>query len=231
MSLSDDIPEAVEKVFREAWSERVGKVVPDPSSLLLGNDAVILHGTILYADMSGSTYLVDNHPAQFAAEIYKAYLASSAHIIKENDGVITAYDGDRIMAVFIGDSKNTNASKSAFNIAWSVNQVINPAIKLQYPSTTYQMNYSIGIDTSQVLVSRVGVKNDNDLVWVGRAANYAAKLSDLEAGAIYITRQVFDQLHESCKYYGNPSESMWDTRTWTAMNLFVYRSTWWLKPS
>jgi class 3 adenylate cyclase len=50
---------------------------------------------------------------RFAAEIYKTFLHCAAKIIRSEDGVITAYDGDRIMAVFIGNAKNTSAVRAA----------------------------------------------------------------------------------------------------------------------
>jgi class 3 adenylate cyclase len=71
----------------------------------LGNDAVKLSATVLYADLADSTKLVDGHTKQFSAEIYKTFLHCAAKIIRSEDGVITAYDGDRVMAVFIGDRR------------------------------------------------------------------------------------------------------------------------------
>ena len=90
------------------------------------------------------------------------------------------------------------------------------------------MGHVIGIDTSRVLACRIGVRNDNDLVWVGRAANYAAKLSNLNEGyPIYITGSVFDRLNESAKVGGDPQKSMWEERSWTSMNkMRIYRSNW-----
>jgi class 3 adenylate cyclase len=41
----------------------------------------------------------------------------------------------------------------------------------------YQLKHVIGIDSSSLFACRIGIRNDNDAVWVGRAANYAAKLS------------------------------------------------------
>jgi len=46
----------------------------------------------------------------------------------------------------------------------------------------------VGIDTSALFVARIGVRNDNDLVWVGRAANYAAKLTEIpEDNTVFVT--------------------------------------------
>ena len=109
MTFKTDLESEVKEIFESKWKEREGQVVPDPEALKLGNDAVKLKATVLYADMADSTDLVDNNKPHFAAEIYKAFLRCAARIIKNEQGTITAYDGDRVMAVFLGDSKNTSA--------------------------------------------------------------------------------------------------------------------------
>src|ERR1039458_8952687 len=85
-----------------------------------------------------------------------------------------------------------------------------------------------GTNRSKLLESRIGVRNDNDLVWIGRAANYAAKLSNLsDEVAIRITHSVYDQMNECVKIGGVNKENMWEERTWTDMNgMKIYRSNW-----
>lgn len=227
MAFKDDLEAAIKKIFRDGWAKRDGEVVPEPQDLNLGNDAVSLNATILYADMSDSTKLVDNQSAELAAEVYKSYMACAARVIKLEGGSITAYDGDRVMGIFIGDVKNTTAARTALKISWAVKKIINPALVSQYGTGAYQMQHCIGIDTSSIMASRIGVRNDNDLVWVGRAANYGAKLSSLEAGYVYITEAVFNKLADVSKFNGEPKTLMWDKRCWTAMNnMTVYRSGW-----
>lgn len=69
--------------------------------------------------------------------------------------------------------------------------------------------------------------NDNDLVWVGRAANYAAKLSSLAEYKTYITHSVYDTMLDKAKYGGNPRQDMWTQLSWTDMdNLRIYGSSW-----
>ncbi len=53
--------------------------------------------------------MVDKKSRQYSAEVYKTFLHCAAKIVRSHDGTITAYDGDRIMAVYIGGSKNTSA--------------------------------------------------------------------------------------------------------------------------
>ncbi|MGC4089436.1 MAG: adenylate/guanylate cyclase domain-containing protein [Polyangiaceae bacterium] len=229
MGLREDLESEVSTIFRKQWTTRDSENVPEPEDLRLGNDASKLDATVLYADMSDSTKLVDNHGAEFAAEVYKAYLVCAARIIKDVGGTITAYDGDRIMAVFMGRSKNTSAAKAALKINHAVLHIINPALKKQYPHTEFALGHVVGIDTSSLFAARIGVRNDNDIVWVGRAANYAAKLSAIDnPNTTYITEDVFDILHESAKYGGSGREPMWERRSWTDMNgMTIYRSKWW----
>jgi len=179
MSLLDDLATAVKEIFAGSWSSRKGTVVPESDDLGLGNDAISLDGTVLYADLSESTALVDEYKPWFAAEVYKTYLHCAAKIISSQDGAITAYDGDRIMAVYIGGSKNTNAARSALKINYAVDKIINPALVAQYPTTTFRVKHAVGVDTSSLFVARTGIRGANDLVWVGRAANHAAKMSSI----------------------------------------------------
>jgi len=225
---SKEILAEIKSIFSAKWDTREGRKVPEAEELRLGNDAVSIDGTVLYADMADSTGLVNNFKDWFAAEIYKSYLISACRIIRENGGEITAFDGDRVMAVFIGNNKNTSAAKTALKINFIVKE-INGLIKSSYKDTAYQLNQTVGIDTSKLFIARTGIRNANDLVWVGRAANYAAKLCALGSTdyPIHITESVFSVLAEEAKYGGNPRGTMWGKRMWTERNIVVYRSNWW----
>lgn len=228
MGLLVDLNTEVEQIFKEQWKTRKGQVVPGSEDLKLCNDAVLLDGTVLYADLSGSTYLVDNNKQHFAAEIYKTYLHCAAKIVRSEGGTITAYDGDRIMAVYIGDSKNTSAARSALKIYYAVLYIINPAIKKQYPNSNYEIGQVTGIDTCKLFIARTGIRGSNDLVWVGKAANYAAKLSTLPSTySTYITSEVYDVLNKEVKI-SSDGRSMWERAIWNQMNnKIIYRSNWW----
>ena len=102
-------------------------------------------------------------------------------------------------------------------------------IKQSYPNSAFSLFHSVGIDTSDLLVARTGIRNSNDLVWVGRSANYAAKLCALgDSNYItYITEDVFKMFADNAKNGGNPRRSMWEKRTWTEKGIVVYKSNWW----
>jgi len=225
MALKEDLEKEVAAIFRATWTERDGTTVPSEDSLRLSNDAVKLDATVLYADLADSTKLVDNNSSQFAAEIYKTFLLCAAKIIKAENGSITAYDGDRIMAVFIEGAKNTAAVRAGMKIKWAVEEIVNPAQKAVYTSKEYSVRHVVGIDTSKLFVARTGVRGANDLVWVGRAANYAAKLSALPASFTYLTKEVYDSMLDEVKF--SNGQNMWSAVTWNTFdNRTIYRSSW-----
>lgn len=96
----------------------------------------------------------------------------------------------------------------------------------QYANTPYLPKHVVGIDTSKLFVARTGVRGANDLVWVGRAANYAAKLAALpEDYFTYITKEVFDVLAPDMKT--SNGQSMWEVARWTGLDgRIIYRSKW-----
>lgn len=227
MAFKEDLESEVKQILKDQWTVETTKGVPDPDQLRLSNHAKDLEtATVLYADLDGSTNMVEQYDWTFSAEIYKAYLRCAARIIAAEKGIVTAYDGDRIMAVFTGDAKNTRAVRAAMKINHAVVTIIRPAIGAQYPSKSFTLKHVIGVDTSQLRAARIGVRGYNDLVWIGRAANYAATLTNLSEKPLWITKAVYDVMHKDVKY-SSDGESMWEKRSWTAMNdMEIYRSDW-----
>src|SRR5712671_3016969 len=146
MGIVDELTTEVTSILATRWESRDGRVVPEAEHVKLGNDAVKLDGTVLYADLADSTGLVKQKSAAYAAEVYKCYLHCASKIIAHYGGVITAFDGDRVMAVYIGDRKNSNAARTALAINHAVVKIINPKIEAQYPGKGYIVRQSVGID-------------------------------------------------------------------------------------
>lgn len=228
MGLKDELETYVGKVFTEEWVRRQGQKVPDTEDVALKNEAVELDATVLYADLAGSTKLVEEKHDWVAADVYKSYLYCAAKIIRSNGGVITAYDGDRVMAVFIGGTKNSSAAKSGLQIHWGVKNVIMPRYKQKFPKTTYQLQQRVGIDTSKLFVARTGIRGNNDLVWVGNAANHAAKMAALDPKyPTYISDAVYLMLKDWAKFGGDaPKKNMWTAVGSSALGYPLYGSSW-----
>ena len=229
MSLTDDLTAKVSEAFRSSWTTRKGLIVPAPADLKLSNDAIEFdRATVLYADLSGSTSLVDRKIWWFAAEVYKTFLHCAATIINSEKGTITAYDGDRIMAIWLGDPQTTPAARCALKINHAVTHIINPILREVYSSANFVVKHVVGIDTSAVHAARTGVRGDNDIVWVGRAANYAAKLTELDlAERTWLTEAAYNHLLDDLKVNGAPPRNMWKRYKWSQHgDIPIYGSTW-----
>jgi class 3 adenylate cyclase len=228
MGLKDDLTAQVNETFQTTWDEQETKEVPEPIGLRLDkNHAKNLEAaTVLYADLDGSTQMVEDYSWEFSAEVYKTYLKCAAQIIKSEGGIITAYDGDRIMSIFTGNYKNTSAVRSALKINYAVIHIIQPALEVQYQSSEFTLKHVVGIDTSELRASRIGVRGDNDIVWIGRAANYAAKLTSLSGSTTWITESVYEKMNKEVKF--SEGNNMWSRDIWKEMdNLPIYASDYW----
>lgn len=230
MALADDLKSQVVSIFDTKWERRTGNKVPEPESVTLGKDAVEIDGVVLYTDMVDSTGLVAGHPDWFAANIFKVFLNCACRVIRANDGAITSFDGDRVMAVFMGETKNTNAAKSALQITYAATQIINEEIPKKW-KTDFRVRHVTGIDSGKLFVARTGIRGSNDLVWVHKSANRAARLSSLRVGGYssIISEEVFSRLREDAKLGGSDKKPMW-----TAINMagegLLYGSTCHSKP-
>ncbi len=238
MTLLDDLKNETAKVVHDAWTRRDGTVVPETEDLALGNEGVNLDATFVYADLHDSTRLAIANQS-VAAEVFKAYLMGTTRIIRALGGEIRSFDGDRVMGVFIEGAKNTNAVEAGLKINYFFNQILTPEFNAFYKGSFpsgLPLSQTVGIDTSKIMVVRSGIRNNNDLVWVGRAPNIAAKLSAIrEVGfSTYITKAVFDVMLDSSKFGGSARQLMWESRSWSPGKEFgvvdVYRSNWRWQP-
>jgi adenylate cyclase len=235
MALIDDLKSETDAIVKKQWQRRKGEVVPENDDVALGNSCVDLKATFLYADLADSTELAIMDRT-IAAEVAKAYLMGTTRIIRDVGGEIRSFDGDRVMGVFFGDSKNSEAAEAALKINYFFTYILIPSFTSFYTGRTFSLSQCVGVDVSDAMVVRTGIRNNNDLIWVGRAPNVAAKLSGIreEGFSSYISDRVFNRLRDTSKFGGNPLRLMWEGRTWSKGIPYgsdsVYRSSWWWKP-
>lgn len=131
------------------------------------------------------------------------------------------------MAAFIGDHKNTQAVRCGLKINSAVRNIIQPALTRQYRGRfEYVVRQTVGIDTSQLLVAQTGIRGSNDLVWVGRAANYAAKMAALSpAYATRISETVYRKMLATARI-SSDGRNMWTKLVTTELGIGLFGSNW-----
>ena len=207
MAIKDDLINKVDSYFNEEYSIAKTTIIPttDYSKLTFGNSGLLADLTFLFVDIRKSSELHDTYGYENAARIYKSFHDINVRIINKRDGQVRAFDGDRIMGVFSGDRKNNNAVEAALNIRWAISNILNSKFK-----KGFEINIGIGIDTGETLITKVGKGRDisnNDLVWVGKACNYASHMCNESKNKIYISPNVYSRLNEKNKI--SDSKNMW----------------------
>lgn len=237
MATKEDIIKGVDDFFSGDYDITEGRIIPDVTDLALGKIGKEIELAMLFIDIRESTKIVDSLRRTTAARMYKSFLWGVSKIARLNDGELRSFNGDGVLVAFIGDSKRTNTAKAALQMSWFAQKVLKPKLDAVFQDNQslhgqdIEFDFGIGIDVGKVLVVRGGIRgeNNNDLVWVGNATNYAVKLSGLSKDGyhIYISEDIYNNMHKSSKFGGNPERDMWESRTWTDVDdTTIYRSNW-----
>jgi adenylate cyclase len=135
---------------------------------------------VLYIDIRRSTELNLTHKQQTVAKLYSAFVRAMTRCAREHKGHVRGIIGDRVMVIF--DRKD--CFKNAVECAIAMNSVSKYVINKHFKRG--EVECGIGIDAGKMLATKTGVRrhgvNQNayrSLVWLGRPANVASKLTDL----------------------------------------------------
>lgn len=235
MAWVDDLKADVDGVFNIAFDERDGRKVPTSEDVALRNGAVKLEATFLYADLAGSGQIASACPWGTTAKIIRAYLKCATRLIRAYGGEIRSYDGDRVMGVFIDDAMSSNAAQCAREIYWTTENIIQPKAINKFDSVRnngVKIRQACGIDVGTTRAVRAGIRDNNDLIWIGKAPSMSAKLSDLREYPYcsFISQAVYSRLSDTAK---NPEgKVIWekDTFTFAGKTETIYRSNWMKRP-
>lgn len=239
MTVTADIANSVNQILRTPWDQRQGQVVPEAESIALLGGAVNLDAVYLYCDMANSSAFAKYWSKEATAKVIRCFLDAACRVIRSEGGEIRSFDGDRVMAIFIGRGKCDVAARCALKINHAVQITVHEALKNYYTDYPHPYNKALtlghcsGVASGEAMLVRGGVRGSNDLVSIGRAPNLAAKLSDVrDYFHTYITADVFSELSESVRFGGPARESMWAPGRVriTDEDVQVYRSTWWWRP-
>lgn len=237
MGAKDELDGAIDDIVGQPWSVREGEVVPKTNDVVLKNGAVRLDAVMLYSDLFDSTSLATTFPHAVAAKVVRAFLATMSRLVRGCGGEIRSFDGDRVMGVFVGDSKNSDVAKCGLQMNYAVKKMLRPKLEAKYPSLRengFELMHCVGVARGKLLVVRAGVRGSNDLVFVGKAPNLAAKLSDIRNPPwhTYMTSEVYGKLNEKSKLGGKDKQNMWASakRDVGGETIQVYKSSWWWTP-
>jgi adenylate cyclase len=157
---------------------------------------------ILYIDIRKSTDLNLSHRRETMAKLYSSFVRAMVKAGSYYNGKVRNIIGDRLMVVFDTENCFTNA----VNTAILMNSVIIYILDKEFPHN--DIKCGIGIDFGKMLVTKTGIikqgtenTSNKSLVWLGRPANVASKLTDA-ANKITTSTKVknIPTIHEGHRY-------------------------------
>jgi class 3 adenylate cyclase len=140
----------------------------------------IIETCVLFIDIRRSTELNLQHRAHTVSRLYSSFVRAMVQCAEQYNGHVRGIIGDRVMVIFDVADCFTNAVRTAQAMNTVASRIINRYFKAN------EVECGIGIDFGRMLVTKTGFRrhgaerhNYKSLVWLGRPANVASKLTDI----------------------------------------------------
>lgn len=151
-----------------------------PNTDAMRQGTKLIETCVLYIDIRRSTELNFRHRQATVAKLYSAFVRAMTRCAREHNGHVRGIIGDRVMVMFDTQDCFVNAVETAISMNSVAKYVVNKHFKAN------EVECGIGIDHGPMMATKTGVirhgreqHNYRNLVWLGRPANVASKLTDI----------------------------------------------------
>jgi class 3 adenylate cyclase len=139
-----------------------------------------LESCVLYVDIRNSAKISAERQPKTLAKMYSNFVRSMISCARYFGGHVRNIIGDRVMVVFDKEKCFENAINTAILMNSVCKHILNKRI------TSFEFSAGIGIDYGKMLITKSGAIRQGDekefyrsLVWLGKPANVASRLTDL----------------------------------------------------
>ncbi len=184
-----DVDEEVSTILNSSFAINATETIyvphSDDSAITFPNldekyqNVKVIETTVLYVDMRRSTELSLKHRRETVARLYSAFVRAMTRCAKAFGGEVRGIIGDRVMMLFDQPNCYANAVDTAVSIHSVCTYIINTHFRFD------EVSFGIGIDYGRMLATKTGIRRHgsaqgsyHSLVWLGRPANIASKLTD-----------------------------------------------------
>jgi len=172
----------------------VQQLIKDPKALNLGGETKEV--SVLFADIRGYTRLSESKAPEEMMNLLNSYLEIMVKEIWDEEGTVTAFMGDAIMAIFNAPLPQGNHALRAVRAAWKMRLAV-----LEYQRTHPQgvpIAFGIGLNTAQATVGNLGSQGRlQNYTAIGDAVNVASRLqSNASDNNIILNHSTFMQVRQ-----------------------------------
>ncbi len=166
--------EEIQRIFgRFVHPQVVRRLIEDPRALNLGGETREI--TIISADIRGFTSLSERVASSEVVRLLNTYLDIMTKEIWEENGTITGFWGDELMAIFNAPLGQEDHVLRALRAAWRMRMAV-----LNYQQgqqEDYPISFGFGVNTGEAMVGNIGSRERMQAYTaIGDAVNIAARL-------------------------------------------------------
>ena len=215
-------------------SQRIpdARTMPNLSALNIGY-AKRMNAAIMFFDFENFTNITSHLSPENTLMILNVATSTVMRVVREWHGSVEKHTGDGVMAIIGTETPDqTIIAREAIEIAQTIKFIMKSDVLPQLVAQGFPpLNFRIGVEMGEVLISRIGLHNMNFLTAVGSPANRASKLEALaNKNGIAIGENLARNLHP----YLHQFLTLGDDTTWvwhyddkvTPYNYYHYTYEW-----
>ena len=156
-------------------------------------EGAIVEIAVLFADLTGYTKLTHDLGPDRTHQIMDRFFRTAKESIVEQDGFVSQFAGDQILAFFNMPLRSDDFAARAVNAARALLRRL-PTLEQE---VGVRLQARVGIATGYARVGRVGSDDSKDFTAIGDVVNRAARLvSRVQPGGILVDAEVFESVRE-----------------------------------
>lgn len=173
----------------------VQQLIQDPRTLKLGGETKEI--SVLFADIRGYTSLSERLAPEEVMNLINRYLNIMCEAIWEEEGTLTAFQGDALMAIFNAPLPQKMHALQAVRAAWKMRMAV-----LEYQRAQPQevpISFGFGVNTGLATVGNVGSQERmQNYTAIGDVVNVASRLqSNVSDNSILLNETTYQHVYHA----------------------------------
>ncbi len=166
----------VRRIFeRYVHPNVVEQLIRDPMALKLGGETKEI--SVVFADIRGYTRLSESKAPEEVMNLINRYLKIMCEAIWEEEGTLTAFQGDALMAIFNAPLPQNDHALRAVRAAWKMRMAVQE-YQYVHPQEA-DVSFGIGVNTGLATVGNVGAQERiQNYTAIGDVVNVASRLQN-----------------------------------------------------